>query len=130
MLVLTHRDLHDRQLLVTGRGLALLDFDLLCRADATLDAANLLTHLSLRALQGVRGADETSVHACGRALLDGLDRSEEPGFWEKLRFYQATTYLRLALVYRLRPRWRRLCGDLVALGRQCVDELAEMVATT
>ena len=34
-----------------------------------------------------------------------------------LRFYEASTFLRLALVYALRPRWNHLVPGLVDLGR-------------
>lgn len=120
---LAHRDLHDGQLLETNEGPALLDFDLLCNADVALDPANLLVHLGLRALQEQDGADEDAATHCGEALLDGLDRTAEPGFWERLRFYQATTALRLSLVYRLRPRWVSLAPLLIALAGRCLDEL-------
>ncbi|MDH3745007.1 MAG: phosphotransferase [Acidobacteriota bacterium] len=125
-LVLTHRDLHDRQLSTLDGGVCLLDFDLLCRADSALDPANLLAHLSLRALQRVGGADEASAQLCAQALLDGLDRSDETGFWKRLRFYQATSFLRLALVYGFRPRWAAICGDLIELGRRCIEEMREL----
>src|SRR4029077_17254925 len=45
VLGLCHRDLHDRQVHSDGRGVTLLDFDLLCRADVALDPANLSAHL-------------------------------------------------------------------------------------
>ena len=43
--VLAHRDLHDGQFLVDGGTIALLDFDLLARAEPELDVANLLEHV-------------------------------------------------------------------------------------
>ena len=120
---LCHRDLHDGQLLETRGGLALLDFDLFCAGDAALDPANLLAHFSLRALQGMRGTTDAGAVACGEALLDGIGREDDPEFWARLRFYQATAFLRLALVYTLRPRWAPLASDLVALGAKCSAEL-------
>lgn len=118
-----HRDLHDKQLLLTPEGIALLDFDLFCRADVALDPANMLAHLTLRSLQGLNGSDEAGANACGEALLEGLDRGREPSFWRRLRFYQATTFLRLSLLYGLRPRWSRLAPTLLALGNRCLSEL-------
>jgi len=119
---LCHRDLHDGQfLLVDGRP-ALLDFDLLCQADVALDPGNLLAHFSLRTLQGFRGADEHSMRACGEALIDGLDRQQDDAFWSRLRFYQASSFLRLALVYRLRPKWSKLSESLVELGKRCLED--------
>jgi hypothetical protein len=121
--VLVHRDLHDGQLLATGRGLAWIDFDLLSRGEDSLDVANLSVHLHLRALQGLYGATPANADAGADALLDGLDRTEEPGFMQALRFHQATTSLRLALVYSLRPRWSRVVPHMLTLARRCADEL-------
>lgn len=119
---LCHRDLHDGQVLLVDGQPALLDFDLLCRGDVALDPANLLAHFSLRSLQRFRGADEGTVRACGEALIDGLDRQQDDAFWSRLRFYQATSFLRLALVYRLRPKWSKLSGSLVELGKRCLED--------
>ena len=121
-----HRDLHDGQILVTEPGLVLLDFDLLCAADTLLDAANLLAHIKLRELQGQRDTTPQVVQQSGRALLDGLDRDAEPDFALRLRFYQATSFLRLALVHRLRPAWDGLAGPLTRLADRCIDELVRV----
>jgi len=120
---LCHRDLHDGQLLVSEGGVALLDFDLLCCADVALDPANLLAHLSLRAMQGLRGATEQSVLACSELFMDGLGHQADEGFWTRLRFYESTSFLRLALIYALRPRWRHLQGQLIEMARLCLVEL-------
>lgn len=116
-----HRDLHDGQLLV-GAPMVLLDFDLLCRADPFLDAGNLIAHLRLRQLQGLFGADADGVDACGHALLEGLDREGDSGVRERLRFYQASCFLRLALVYGVRQRWARLGPALVSEAARCIDD--------
>jgi hypothetical protein len=123
VMVPAHRDLHDGQLLEAGDDLLLLDFDLLALADPLLDPANLLVHLKLRALQGRGGATSESALQCGRALLDGIDRDGDPDFATRLRFYQAATFLRLALVHRLRPAWNALTEPLTMLAIRCIDEL-------
>ena len=56
-----------------------------------------------------------------KQFLLGLARNEEPGFWERLRFYQATTFCRLALIYELRPNWSPLVPDLVTMGMRCLE---------
>jgi len=122
-LVPTHRDLHDGQLLVTPDGLVLLDYDLLCLADPVLDLANLIAHLRLRELQGHAGATDASVDQCGRELLDGFGAEATHGLRRRLRFYQASSFLRLALVYALRPPWRHLSRELVAVGEHCLHEV-------
>jgi len=123
---LVHRDFHDGQCIETPDGIALLDFDQLARGDVALDPANFLAHLSLRGMQGESGADESSAHACGEALLAGLDRQDEEGFWIRLRFYEATTFLRLALLYSLRPRWAEHAPTLLRLGERCLDDLVRI----
>lgn len=125
-LVLTHRDLHDGQFLTGDGSTTLLDFDLLCAAEPALDVANLTAHLRLRALQGVRGATPVTAEAAGDALLEGFDRNAESGFFESLRFYQASTFLRLALLYRLRPRWSSLAPSLIVLAKRCLQEAAHL----
>ncbi len=120
---LAHRDLHDKQVIQQHNHLTVLDFDLMRPADVTLDPANFLAHLVLRNLQGVQGATQRSIDTCGKQFLQGLDRHEEAGFWERLRFYQATTFCRLALVYHVRPRWSPLVPDLLRMGHRCLDDL-------
>lgn len=118
---LSHRDLHDGQLMVSAEGLALVDFDLLALADPALDAGNLLAHLELRRLQRFPGVDDATAAAARRAFLGGLGREEEGGFRSRLGFYRGTSLLRLALVYELRPRWRRLAPALAEEGARCLD---------
>jgi len=115
-----HRDLHDGQLLDQGDALALLDFDQLACADPALDPGNLGAHLRLRALQQFHGADAAATAAV-LALRTGLGRDAEPGFARRLAFYQGACLLRLALVYRLRPRWYKLAPTLLEEGMRCLE---------
>jgi aminoglycoside phosphotransferase (APT) family kinase protein len=110
--VLCHRDLHDGQIVVAGGRIALLDFDLLCIADSALDPANLLAHLELRALQGVAGCGVETLAVLSSAFLEGLE-SEDSDFGSRLRAYRASSLLRLALVYSVRPPWRGVVPALV-----------------
>ena len=122
--VAVHRDLHDGQLLA-GEGLvALLDLDGLAAGAPMLDAANLSAHFELRVLQGLGGADAHGAEVCGRALFEGFAVADTEGLHAALRFYQATTFLRLALLYALRPRWAHLARPLVHYAERCLDELA------
>lgn len=120
--VFVHRDLHDRQVLDAEERLVLLDFDLAACGDPLLDAANLLAHLKLRALQSAGGATGESAMLLGQALLDGLDGRHDDGFPRRLRWYQAATFLRLLLVYRLRPRWTGLLPALLHMAERCLDD--------
>lgn len=123
-LVPCHRDLHVGQFLLTPSGPLVLDFDLFCRADPALDCGNLLAHLRLRHLQHLPGADERRIEACARSLLRGLDGTASRPLRDGLPFYQATTFLRLSLVYGLRPRWSDLSPRLVELAELCLFGLA------
>lgn len=121
---LAHRDLHDRQVHAVDGRVALLDFDLLCRADVALDPANLVTHLEWRVAQELHGASEASVRAARAAFLAGLARTGTPGFGARFAFWSAAASLRLALVYRLRPRWAARVEMLVALAERHLDDPA------
>jgi len=123
---LVHRDLHDGQFIVAGESISLLDFDLICIADVALDAGNLLAHMKLRALQARQESGDSGVTNCSQAFLDGLDRQDEPGFEQRLFYYQATTYYRLALLYALRPRWVHLTDTLIGEGKRCIDKTNEL----
>lgn len=128
-LVLCHRDLHDGQLALDGDGrVVLFDLDTLCRAHPALDPANLLAHYALRQLQGIRGADAAGVSEVAEALIEGY-QPERPGFWGALRFYQATSLLRLSLVYLVRPRWSALAEELVRLAERCLEQQGASLET-
>lgn len=115
----THRDLHDGQVLAHWERVALLDFDLLCVADAALDPANLLAHLELRDLQGL--AVPGGAAGCAVAFRRGLGARSEPDE-QRLVAWQAATFARLALVYRARPPWARLCPQLISLALEKASE--------
>ena len=117
---LAHRDLHDRQFIISGKAVSLLDVDLLCSADAALDAGNLLAHMKLRVLQNRQRSSHSAESACRQAFLINLGRQHEPDFTQRLQFYQASTCYRLALLYALRPRWVHLTDALVNEGRRCI----------
>jgi len=124
VLGLAHRDLHDRQVhLVDGR-VTLLDFDLMCRADVALDPANLLVHLAWRVAQELHGATAASVTAASQAFLAGLGRRDERDFSARLAFWSAATALRIALVYRLRPRWAGRLQPLLELAEASLEHPA------
>jgi aminoglycoside phosphotransferase (APT) family kinase protein len=95
-----HRDLHDKQLLVTDScRVGMLDFDLAATGEPALDLANLLVHLELRTLQGMCPSEKAT--ACARALVDGY--APGPDTWRRLPGYALAARLRLAAVYSFRP---------------------------
>jgi len=97
---LLHRDLHDKQLLLDGTDVGLLDFDLAALGDPALDVANLLTHLQLRSHQGRCSGDR--ARTCATAVLQGY--GHVPGDWQRrLEAYRTTARVRLVCVYAFRP---------------------------
>ena len=96
----SHRDLHDKQILV-GERLSLLDLDTAALAEPELDLANLLEHVLLRGRQG------TWSEAAVAAGVDGVSGAAstigaDP---RRLAAYRAATRLRIASIYLFRPRW-------------------------
>lgn len=105
----SHRDFHDKQLLVNDGCAAILDLDLACLAEPELDLGNFLAHLRLRALQGLL----TAGGSMPRAFLDGYVATNGRVEPERIAFYECCARLRLACVYALRPRWAWLVPRLI-----------------
>lgn len=99
-----HRDLHDKQLLVDGDGVGMLDVDTLGLGDPALDLGNLLAHLDLRVQQGwatQHTADMVEDGVLAGYRPDARTRAAAAG-------YRALTRARLRALYAFRP------GDLPA----------------
>lgn len=107
---LVHRDLHDKQILVEGDRVGLLDFDTLAHGEPALDLANLLVHIELRALQG--HCDATAARSTRDALLAGY--RPDDALVDRLKPYAAAAWLRLACVYAFRPVPHGLLEALLA----------------
>lgn len=118
--VACHRDLHDGQLLLASGRVVLLDLDTLVAGEPELDAGNLLAHHELRRLQDLAGARAVPRED----VLDAVRRTgpEDRGAADRLRWYEAASLLRLALLYRLRPRWSPLCDRLTELAGELLHE--------
>ena len=109
-LLTSHRDLHDKQLLLRPGGATILDLETVCRAEPELDAANFLAHLTLRQLQ----QPEVDIDQAGEELLASYARARGPLATRRLLWYRKSALLRLACVYHFRPRWSHLTGTLCA----------------
>lgn len=98
-LALSHRDLHDGQLLWDGSTLSILDLDTTALAEAALDVANLAVHTDL-----MRATGRLSPQAHDRiaGLLDDL-AMRLPTTAQRLEAYEHASRLRLALVHAFRP---------------------------
>ena len=98
--VLTHRDLHDKQLLWDGDSLGLLDFDTAARGEAALDLGNLWAHVELRHVQGrLTQQDRDRI----LDLLLGDLTGSLPTTAGRIAVYHRASRLRLAFVYAFRP---------------------------
>lgn len=113
-LVVSHRDLHDKQILIApAQSPGLIDFDTMALAHPALDQANLLAHLELRQLQG--RCPSALCRDLGHALLAGYGSQPQD---VALQAYLDSARLRLACVYAFRPRWQALIPPLLAqIGR-------------
>lgn len=118
-LVLSHGDLHDRQILVDGDTIGLIDPDTAALREPAQDLANLLVHLQLRGIQGLAGPD--AIAAAAAALVDGY--APGSGVVARLPAFAAATRLRLSAVYRLRPRVPHVSAQLLAQLHDAVPGL-------
>ncbi|QFG69698.1 hypothetical protein [Ornithinimicrobium pratense] len=101
-LVVTHRDLHDQQLLWDGTRLGVLDLDTLCLAEPALDPLNLAVHADLRHAQGLWPAEAVpTVVDAVKGVLTAARVGED-----RRVLAERATVTRLAAVYAFRPRWR------------------------
>ncbi|QDV08189.1 Phosphotransferase enzyme family protein [Planctomycetes bacterium Poly30] len=121
--VAVHRDFHDGQFLVTESGVTVLDFDQLCAGEPEVDLGNLTAHFVLRQLQNRSTVQANDVRDCALAAMTGFEIDEDESAHAALRFYQAATFVRLAVLYSLRPRWRSLRGVLLQHASASLDEL-------
>lgn len=113
----SHRDFHPGQLLVAPGGITVLDLDTAAMAEPELDAGNFLAHLDLLAL-GRRSVPAAALARRFRAVYEyeaGRGLSSRRLLW-----YRAAALLRLACVYRFRPRGSVLGARLVS---RCLDLL-------
>lgn len=100
----SHRDLHDKQVLAGDGALGLLDFDTAALAEPALDLGNLLVHVRLRVDQQQWSPAHGTVAT--EQVLCVADALEVPA--ERLAVYAEATRLRLACLYLFRPRHRAL----------------------
>ncbi|CAN5642705.1 hypothetical protein BH18ACT3_BH18ACT3_27220 [soil metagenome] len=106
--VLIHRDLHEKQVLVDGEQATLLDLDTLAGGEAALDVANFLVHLELRAALGLPA--ERALAVAG-GFLDAYRPSS--AVIARIPAHAAMTRIRLGCLYAFRPRQADLAAQLV-----------------
>lgn len=110
-----HRDFYPDQFHDSDGRTVLLDLDDLRVGDPALDLGNFLAHLTLRPLQypaleaGCRIAREVFLDAWLEAVSGRFEVGR--GLDARIRFYEATTLVRLAGVYASRERWASTVPD-------------------
>lgn len=105
--VVSHRDLHDKQVLAHSGSLGLLDFDTVALAEPALDLANLFVHAGLR-------ADQALWSPCHRDIAQRavLTVAEQTGVdLGRFETYAEATRIRLACLYAFRPAHRDLARN-------------------
>lgn len=107
--VVVHGDLHDKNVLISGENMGLIDLDGVGLGTPEDDVANLAVHLELRGLQA-------GCPRVGRSLSDRLvatyqgDRRLDP---VRLDAVKRHTWFRLACIYRFRTASRALVPTLL-----------------
>ncbi|NHU84710.1 phosphotransferase [Kocuria sp. JC486] len=105
-----HRDLHEKQVIVDGPHVGLLDFDTAAAGEPALDLANLSVHFEWHRRQGVLSP---ALCAYGQGAV--TETAEELGVrGDRFEVYRASTRLRLGCVYAFRPRWAALAREWLA----------------
>ncbi|MBW3642676.1 MAG: aminoglycoside phosphotransferase family protein [Actinobacteria bacterium] len=129
---LVHGDLHDKNVILTGRRVVLLDLDALRWGNPAEDVGNLAAHLVLRALQRGDPADAGCRRAARFTAAYRSAGGEAPP--EAVIFAGAQSLFRLACLYCFRRRWQRIAPALLseavawaALGR--AREVSEVRTT-
>lgn len=107
--VVSHRDLHDKQVLV-GERVGVLDLDTVALAEPALDLANLAVHARLRVDQGLWSPQR---HRTAVAAIEAV-AGELAVPAQRMQAYAAATVLRLAALYAFRPRWQGLARTWAA----------------
>ena len=116
-LVPSHRDFYDKQILVDEDRCTLLDLEVASRAEAELDVGNFLAHLELRWLQGRMEGRESLA----QLFVAEYSRVGSRLDAARLRWYLASSLLRLGCVYSFRPEWVDLAPRLLEASIRALD---------
>ena len=114
-----HRDFYADQVLVNGRRLVLLDFDLYCVGDPALDVGNFLGHVTEQSLRTT--GDSFALAHLERAMEERFVESSGEGTLHAVRVYAALTLARHIHLSTLFPERRHLTGDLLELCEERLE---------
>lgn len=113
-----HRDFYPDQVIVSGRNLTLIDFDLYCEGDPALDVGNFLGHItewSLRSLD-----DPEALSHVERAMEERFAELSGEEVVPRVRSYATLTLVRHIHLSTLFTERRPFTGDILDL---CEDRL-------
>lgn len=113
-----HRDFYEKQVLVDGEHVVLLDLDLAGRSAPEQDPSNAALHMRLAAFLGE--CDGPRQQRCERAFLRELRVDTATAQW---KLWTALNALRMALVHAPRPRTRHAVPYLLRIGTQAAEGL-------
>ena len=99
---LLHRDFYYSQVLLWGNSVTLIDIDLLAQGDPAIDVANFSAHMYYLGLEqrqefGAFAREAKRFQAAYAAFMP-----VERDFWQRVRFYELTTWFRLLRVVAAR----------------------------
>jgi hypothetical protein len=118
-----HRDFYDKQLLVGANRITLLDTDTLSLGDPALDIGNFLAHLILRGKQHL--LPEETLAQTKKDFLETYNSKKssvmEKDFEKRVKWWKAAALLRLACLYSLRPRWKKLAWPLLEQSEKALQ---------
>ncbi len=118
-----HRDFYDKQVLVGANRITLLDTDTLAWGDPALDVGNFLAHLVLRGRQ--HSLPEKNIQQAQRNFLEAYNTGKSlvsgENFQKRAAWWKAASLLRLACLYSLRPRWKKLAVPLLEQSKKTLS---------
>ena len=106
-----HRDFYDKQILIHGKTLTIIDWDTFAMADPGLDFGNFTAHLKLRGLQIPSFAPV--FNKAEKLLEEKISASKYKEIGGNYKFYKLTALFRLASLYAFKPLWKNLGARLL-----------------
>ncbi len=106
---LSHRDFHEKQVLLGERAVIFIDFDTLAMSDPALDIGNFLAHARLAALQ--TGTDNAAAEA---AFRNAYGPVAGDGPTARIDIYRRASLMRLGCLYAFTSQWQCLSPTLLA----------------
>lgn len=106
-----HRDFYDKQILVQGKRLTIIDWDTFALADPGLDFSNFTAHLKLRGLQIPNFVPV--FNKAEKLFEEKISASKYKEIRGNYKFYKLTALFRLASLYAFKPLWKNLGTKLL-----------------